>query len=152
MKNTFFTLSAIGLFSVLGSSKVLAADGVEGLWLTQNERSVISVKPCDQGLCGNIYWIVDGGMQYDTKNPDEAKRSDPMCGLPILWGFEPDGKNAWDDGKIYKADDGDVYDANLELLDDGKLKVRGYVGFSFLGKTQKWTRVSAAEYPQCSKP
>lgn len=124
-------------------------DPATGLWLTQNERSVIEVKPCDQGLCGDIYWIIEGGMQTDSNNPDESKRQTPMCGLPILWGFEKEQAGVWEDGNIYKADDGDLYSADLEIQEDGTLKVRGYLGVSWLGKTQVWNRVSASNYKQC---
>lgn len=124
-------------------------DPATGLWLTQNERSVIEVKPCDQGLCGNIHWIIEGGMQIDSNNPDEAKRGTPMCGLPILWGFEKEQAGVWENGNIYKADDGDLYSADLEFQDGGKLKVRGYLGVSWLGKTQIWSRVNALDYKQC---
>ena len=141
---TFVILMTVGL-----SQNANAATPLDGLWLTENERSVIQVKECDQGLCGNIYWIIKGGMQTDAKNPDESKRETPMCGLPILWGFTKDSATEWEGGKIYKADDGDVYSAEMELLSQDKLKVRGYVGFSFLGKSQEWTRVDSKDYEQC---
>jgi len=136
---------------ILAAVGARAATPLEGLWLTQNERSVIQVKECDQGLCGYIYWIIEGGMQTDAKNPEESLRNRPMCGLPILWGMEKDNETEWEDGKIYKADDGDIYDADVELLDDGTLKVRGYMGLSLFGKTQIWHRVSADNYPACTK-
>lgn len=129
-----------------------AASPLEGLWLTENKRSVIKVEECDQGLCGYIHWIIEGGMQYDSKNPDVAKRNNPMCGLPILWGFEKDSETEWEDGNIYKADDGDVYSSEVALQKDGTLKVRGYVGMAFLGKSQIWTKVNAEDYPQCQAP
>lgn len=133
---------------VLGGA-ALAASPLEGLWLTENKRSVIKLERCEQGLCGTIHWIIEGGMQTDDKNPDVARRGKPMCGLPILWGFKQDSDTEWEDGKIYKADDGDIYDANIELLKDGTLKVRGYMGVSFLGKTQIWNRVEESAYPAC---
>lgn len=129
-----------------------AADPVEGLWLTQNERSVINVHECDQGLCGDIYWIIEGGMQYDSENPDASKHDTPMCGLRILYGFEKDDEGKWEDGNIYKADEGDLYNANVSMNDDGTLKVRGYVGISMFGKSQTWTKVTADDYKQCSAP
>ncbi|MFP4313890.1 MAG: DUF2147 domain-containing protein [Alphaproteobacteria bacterium] len=122
---------------------------LEGLWLTQNERSVIKIESCMQGLCGTVHWITQGGMQRDSKNPDASKSDKPMCGLPILWGFEQDSETKWEDGTIYKADEGKTYSSKLELLDENTLKVRGYVGFSFLGETQQWTRVSEENYPSC---
>ncbi len=124
-----------------------------GLWLTENKRSVIEIKKCPQGICGNIHWIIQGGMQTDSKNPNEAKRNKPMCGLPILWGFTQNSKNAkvWESGKIYKADEGDVYNATVSVIDANKLYLRGYVGIPLLGKTQYWTRVNGKDYPACKK-
>ncbi len=122
----------------------------EGLWLTENERSVIAVKPCAEGLCGTVHWIIKDGMQFDEKNEDPAKRGQPMCGLKILWGFQQETANNWIDGHIYKADDGDLYNATLQLLPKGTMLVRGYVGMPLFGKSQIWKPVSAADYPQCS--
>ena len=123
---------------------------LEGLWLTENERAVIELSECMQGLCGEVYWITDGGLQYDQYNPDESMRNRPMCGLPILWGFEKDEPGRWEDGHIYKADEGDTYSANLTLMEDGRLKLRGYVGLSLFGKTQIWTPVSQGQYKPCA--
>ncbi len=144
MKHLFLLIILAGV-----SFPAYAAQSVEGLWLTQNERSVIEVSKCNLGLCGYVYWIIDGGMQTDAKNPDESLRGEPMCGLPIMWGLKQDGEQSWENGKIYKADEGDTYDADIELLSDGTLKVRGYMGMSLFGKTQIWKRIEASDYPRC---
>ena len=150
--NSLRTLLALPLLMAMPMQAANAATDVEGLWLTENKRSVIKVEECDMGLCGTIHWIIEGGMQFDEKNPDKEMRDRPMCGLTILWGFEQDGMNEWEDGKIYKADDGDIYSSELELEDDGTLEVKGYIGLSFIGKSQNWTRVSADDYPACTPP
>jgi uncharacterized protein (DUF2147 family) len=125
-----------------------------GLWLTANERAVIRIARCEAGLCGRIHWIVDGGMQYDSENPDPAKRDRPMCGLRILWGVEQqtDEPNAWENGTVYKADSGDEFGLDLKMKGPDKLKLRGYVGISLLGKSQVWTRVTREQYPRCEPP
>lgn len=148
---TFFISFLIFTFCF---SAIAHANSVEGLWLTQNKRSVIKVDICENGksLCGEIYWIIEGGMQYDTKNPDASRRNFPMCGLPILWNFKQSNQNSWTSGQIYKADDGDIYKANVTLLGPNTLKVRGYVGLPMFGKSQTWSRVSAENYPQCKRP
>lgn len=148
-------LIALTLMAITGLSApaaLAAKDPAEGLWLTENERSVIEIKPCEQGLCGYVYWIIPGGLKFDAQNPDNTKRGEPICGLPILWGFEQDGKGDWSGGTIYKADDGDYYDANLGVREDGTLKVRGYMGLALFGKTQIWNRVSAEDYEICNLP
>jgi uncharacterized protein (DUF2147 family) len=121
----------------------------EGLWLTENERSVISIKRCPEGYCGFIHWITEGGMQFDEKNDDPALHNRPLCGMKILWGFKQQNATNWIDGNIYKADDGDLYNATLQTLPKGTLLVRGYVGMPLFGKSQVWTPVSGADYPPC---
>lgn len=121
----------------------------EGLWLTENKRSVIEIKNCAEGLCGHIHWIIEGGMQFDEHNEDPAMANQPMCGLKILWGFKQQDNSNWIDGKIYKADEGDLYNATLQLLPKGNLMVRGYVGMPLFGKSQTWEPVDKADYPEC---
>ena len=137
------------LFICFSFSALANTPSPEGLWLTQNKRSVIKIERCDLGLCGKIHWIIEGGMQYDAKNPDESRRNAPMCGLQILWGFDKKSDSKWTGGRIYKADDGDVYKSNLSMQGYDALKVRGYVGLSLFGKTQLWQRVQADSYPPC---
>lgn len=61
--------------------------------------------------------------------------------MQILWGMRPDG-DEWNGGAILDPDNGRVYKAKMRLTDEGKnLIVRGFIGFSFLGRSQTWTRV-----------
>lgn len=146
--NLVFSIIVLTL-GLLAAPAFAAHHSPEGLWLTENARSVIAVKPCAEGLCGTIHWIIDGGMQFDEKNQDPALQGTPMCGLKILWGFKQQDSMNWIDGKIYKADEGDMYNATLQLLPKGKMLVRGYVGMPLFGKSQTWAPVSAADYPPC---
>jgi len=128
-----------------------AMANVDGLWMTENKRAVIDVKPCADGgpVCGEIAWIIDGGMTVDAKNENPELRNQPLCGLQILNGFKSGAKsNEWVDGKIYKADDGDVYNASITQIDENRLRLRGYVGIPLFGKTQIWTRVPD-NHPRC---
>jgi uncharacterized protein (DUF2147 family) len=61
----------------------------------------------------------------------------------LLKDFEFDGKDEWEDGKIYDPKNGKTYSCYIEFKDETKnlLKVRGYIGFSMIGRTTYWTRV-----------
>jgi uncharacterized protein (DUF2147 family) len=50
--------------------------------------------------------------------------------------------NTFEGRRIYNAEDGKTYGANISLQPDGKLRLRGYVGTPILGETRLWTRVS----------
>jgi len=50
-----------------------------------------------------------------------------------------DGKSEYEDGKIYDPPSGKTYTCKAWLEND-KLHLRGYLGFSLLGKTVVWHR------------
>ena len=126
----------------------------EGYWLTENKRAVIYVHKCEDKLCGNVHWIIEGGMQYDENNPEHNLRTRPMCGLQIMYGLtqDEDDPEEWEDGKIYKADSGDLYDADIEVESETEMELEGYIGIPLFGKSQTWTRVNAEDYPPCTPP
>ena len=128
-----------------------AAADVLGTWATAEEKSHVEIVACPDApekLCGTIVWLKQpndeaGVPKTDKNNPDEALRSRPIVGLPLLSGFEPDITEAgrWTEGKIYNPEDGETYSCTMELLPDGRLEVRGYVGLPIFGKSQIWTPV-----------
>ena len=64
----------------------------------------------------------------------------PVLGLRILWDLGEDG-NQWSGGRVLDPDNGKVYKCYVALEDGGrKLKVRGFIGVSLLGRTQIWMR------------
>jgi uncharacterized protein (DUF2147 family) len=63
-----------------------------------------------------------------------------VVGLRILWDMKKDG-DGWSGGMILDPETGKTYRCLLSLADGGmKLKVRGYLGLSVLGRTQYWHR------------
>lgn len=142
------------LWAMAGGIAVAAPDaGPTGLWVVEDGKGAIDIEPCGDKLCGNLAWLKNplndqGKPKTDIHNDDASLRARPLCGLPILWGFGPDGDKAWSGGNIYDAEHGETYRSNMHLQDDGTLRVRGYVGISLLGKTQVWTRPSGT-LPHC---
>ena len=60
--------------------------------------------------------------------------------MVILSGMKQKG-DSWEGGKILDPASGKIYSAKVTTIDGGrKLEVRGFMGFSLLGKTQVWTR------------
>jgi uncharacterized protein (DUF2147 family) len=96
---------------------------------------------------GKLYGKIEKLVDPDPKDPDPRcdrcegeLNSKPLLGLRILWNLRRDG-DEWSGGKILDPDNGKVYKCSIALEDDGKkLKVRGFIGFSLLGRTQHWLR------------
>jgi uncharacterized protein (DUF2147 family) len=121
------------LIAALGPSGAQAAD-VFGVW--QSEKTddgrylQIEVHPCAGDaakVCGTVVGAF-GGARQDS------------IGKPIIWDMVPDGPGAWDDGKIWKADEDKVYASSMKLQGD-TLVVSGCVLGGLICKSQRWPRV-----------
>lgn len=77
----------------------------------------------------------------DTKNPDQSLRSRNILGIVSLTGLKWSGKE-YTDGKIYDPPSGKTYNCKA-WMDGDKLQLRGYLGFSMMGKTVSWHRYAA---------
>lgn len=150
----FHAFVLISLILISGNARATDDMAPEGLWLTENEQAVISIEKCGGELCGYLHWIKDTQRMYDDRNPDPALHTRPLCGLKILSKFSNDPRNAkfWNDGEIYKSDEGDTYSGYIRVDSNDELYLRGYVGISLFGKSQIWTRVSETDYKACKKP
>jgi uncharacterized protein (DUF2147 family) len=95
------------------------------------------------------------GEEGKVKHCDKcegARKGAPLLGLPIVTGMKRDGL-AYEDGEVLDPRDGTVYDARMDLSDDGqKLMLRGYVGVSLLGQTKTWTRLPNDAMPLDALP
>jgi len=120
------------------------ADPIEHEWYNEAKSGKIKIyKAKDGRFYGRISWLKepdrDGKPKLDYKNPDEALRNDPELGLLILKGFKKDGEFGYEDGTIYDPKNGKTYSCKMTRKGD-ELHVRGFVGFSLIGRTETWTR------------
>ncbi len=118
---------------------------ITGIWLTPQNRSAIKI--FKQGNCyfGKIIWQKNandknGFPKKDINNPNPKLRKNTLQGLIVMNSLCYNGKNEWVKGTIYNPESGNTYKIKVELENDTTLNVRGYIGFSFIGKTSVWRR------------
>jgi uncharacterized protein (DUF2147 family) len=121
------------------------ANAIVGKWLNQSGEGQIQIYKKGDKFCGKIAWMkvpneANGQPKLDVSNPDEALRRRPKLGLELLKDFAFDGDDVYENGTIYDPKSGKTYKCKMTLNGD-ELKVRGFVGVSLLGRTEKWTRV-----------
>jgi uncharacterized protein (DUF2147 family) len=126
------TCAGIATFGAVAS----AADP-SGVWLVADQSARIRVEPCADGYWGVIDWERQPGT--DAKNPDPAKRGQPMLGVPILIAMKPSQQNEWE-GKVYNPKDGGFYRASISLTRPDVLKLEGCMLIFCSG--ENWTRVA----------
>ena len=61
-------------------------------------------------------------------------------GIIIIQGLKKNG-DEYSGGKILDPQHGKYYKCYINLENENKLKVRGYIGISLFGRTQYWHRV-----------
>ena len=128
------------------------SDDILGTWFNQKQDAKIAIFQCGSNFCGNIVWLKEptyppgstegtpGTPKLDSKNPDAARKKTPIMGLEIMQGLQFAGDNQWKNGKIYDPDSGKTYSAKATLVSHEQLDLRGFIGFSMIGRTEKWTR------------
>ena len=129
-----FTLSIISLS--------LDAQDIIGKWKTIDDntgkaRSIVEITQKDGKAYGKILKLFrEPGEDLDPICDDctDYRKDKKVIGMNIITDMENDG-DYWEDGEILDPENGKVYDCKL-WVEDGKLKVRGYVVFFF--RTQTW--------------
>jgi uncharacterized protein (DUF2147 family) len=118
-------------------------------WWNQEKEAQIEIYQSGSTYAGKIVWLKEpndpetGKPKLDKKNPVTKLRSRSLLGSDLLYGFTFDkSEKEWIDGTIYDGREGKTYKCYIVLNTDGTLKVRGYIGASWmgLGKTNIWTR------------
>jgi len=141
-----------GLLLITLSAFGADADGILGLWSTPGEKSRIEIFKCGNKYCGRIAELkepnytaddkegIPGQPILDRENPNPNLRSHPLLGLQLMEGFSYSGGNVWEEGRIYNPNTGKTYKCKITLSAPNRLEVRGFIGFSLLGRTSVWSR------------
>lgn len=108
-----------------------------GEWAVENGQAHIRIVSCQTGLWGVISWT-SGPAGVDENNPDPAKRSRSMLGVPILINMQP-GDKRWD-GEVYNAENGETYNSNISLVGPDQLRIEGCVLGGLICGGETWTR------------
>jgi uncharacterized protein (DUF2147 family) len=141
---------------LLGFTMPAAADPKEvGVWYDDTGKGAVKIEICTPTtLCGKIYWLKnpmgdDGQPKIDRYNPEPRMRTRPICGMQVLGDLEKISDGGFDNGWVYDPKEGKSYSVALDLVSPDQLKVTGYKGMRFLGKSFMWTR-APADLPSCA--
>lgn len=151
MKKTFLStmLTMFGLLLVNSLySQPQPADAIVGKWLNEDKDAHVQIYKEDGKYYGKIVWLNEpnepatGLPKLDDENEDESLRSQPVMGLVLLKDFVYDEDDReWEDGTIYDPKNGSTYDCYMNFGDEKTLKIRGYIGISWIGRNTYWTKV-----------
>ena len=118
---------------------------IVGEWYNAEKDAVITLFEENETVSGKITWMQfpnddNGNPKIDLLNPDEKLKSRERMGMVMMSGFAHDEDNIWDDGELYDPNKGKTYSGMMTLKDKNTIDLRGYIGFSFIGRSSTWTR------------
>lgn len=134
----FFTLCLV--CSAIGQSTPI------GVWKTIDDntgeaKSHIEIYETEDGkFQGKIIKLLQVAEDTTCEACPDDKKDQPLLEMVIVWNLKAH-KDYWSYGMIMDPENGKIYKCSVWLEDNNTLKVRGYIGFSALGRSQKWYRV-----------
>jgi uncharacterized protein (DUF2147 family) len=121
-----------------------------GLWKTIDDktgapRAIVRIYEQDGLLFGKIENSFKPGAEHRVCAVCSDERKDqPILGLIIIRNMKrTDGE--YSGGDILDPDTGSIYHCKMHVEGGTRLVVRGYIGFSLLGRNQTWQRVPAGQ-------
>jgi uncharacterized protein (DUF2147 family) len=137
-----FLLTSTSLFAQKDADQIL------GTWQTGSGNARVEIYKNANNFQGKIIWLSEpidpttNKPKTDTKHPNSKLHTRPLLGLINLWGFSYNEKEGnWEHGHIYDPKSGKEYKCTITAKDKNTLNVRGFIGFSMIGRTDVWTRV-----------
>lgn len=126
--------------------QIVLSQSVVGKWKTVDDetgeaKSVVEIYEKNGKVFARIIEIFEAQHRSRKCNLCTGEDKDkPILGFTIIKGLSKDGEE-YNGGKITDPKNGKSYKCNLSLVSKDKLKIRGYIGFALIGRTQYWTRV-----------
>lgn len=139
MKKIIFSLVAI-FFSVLSYAQI------EGKWKTIDDetgkpKSIVEIyKKSDGKYYGKVIQLLIKPADPNCSGCKDDRKDKPILGMEVIRGLSKDGSE-FTKGTITDPKNGKTYKCTIKKEGEDKLNVRGYIGFSALGRSQTWYKV-----------
>lgn len=138
MKKSAFAF-ALSLFSVMSFAQI------EGKWKTIDDetkqaKSIVEIYKKGDKYFGKISQLLVKPANPNCTECKDDRKNRPILGMEIIRGLKKDG-DEFTDGSITDPKSGKTYKCTIKRNGD-QLSVRGYLGFSLIGRTQTWQKVN----------
>ncbi|RQO42562.1 DUF2147 domain-containing protein [Chryseobacterium sp. KBW03] len=129
IKNYLRKITAGIILSTLCSFQSFTKD-IQGIWLTRNGDAKIQIyQTSDKTYLGKLVW---------TK--DKSEKAQKLHGISILTNVIKIEDEKYE-GKVYDPEKNQTYSCTITLNKNNVMELRGYIGISLLGRTERWTRI-----------
>ncbi len=120
------------------------AQSIVGEWETFDDKtgdklSVVEIYKTNNKYFGKITKLYKDSSESVCEQCEGKNKDKPIIGLVVLNNLEKDD-DEYNNGTILDPNNGEIYKCYIELITENKLKLRGYIGLSIVGRTQYWQR------------
>lgn len=119
---------------------------IEGKWKTIDDetgkpKSIVEIfKKSDGKYYGRISQLLAKPEHETCVKCSDDRKNKPLLGLEIIRGLKKDD-GEFTGGNITDPKNGKTYKCTITKNGDDKLNVRGYIGFSLIGRSQTWYKI-----------
>jgi uncharacterized protein (DUF2147 family) len=134
----------LGLLPLTAVCAAPGPDSPVGLWKTIDDKTgkakaLVRIYEEDGKLFGKIVSTLLPNAKKVCEACSDERKGQPIIGMVIMRNMKADG-GVYDGGDILDPDNGSVYGCKMHVEDGTRLVVRGFIGFSLLGRSQTWER------------
>lgn len=139
MKNTLRISLVIFLYFFYFFGYASVQNSPVGIW--QTPRSILKINSVNGELRAKVLKILNTNVSSPIckKCPGQFQNV-PIIGMTVIWGLTKQDNNNWTGGTALDPETGQVYNADLNLSDDGKL-IKFHASKSIFGRTIEWRRL-----------
>jgi uncharacterized protein (DUF2147 family) len=146
-----FAVCVFAVLSIFFQFETVQAEDMSspvGVWRTYDEKTgeakaLVEIHEEFNAMFGRVVKL----LPRPGRPPDPVcqfcggdHKDQPILGMQVIWDMRKEG-HEWVQGKILDPESGKIYSSKMWLENDGKiLVVRGFIGFSLLGRSQRWVR------------
>lgn len=130
---------ALSLFGVMSFAQI------EGKWKTIDDetkqaKSIVEIYKKGDQYFGKISQLLIKPATTNCTECKDDRKNKPILGMEIIRGLKKDG-DEFTGGTITDPKTGKTYKCTITRNGDN-LNVRGYIGLSFIGRSQTWQKVN----------
>ncbi|MDL1914117.1 MAG: DUF2147 domain-containing protein [Bergeyella sp.] len=123
-----------------------ASAQIVGKWKTVDDetgqaKSIVEIyKKSDGKYYGKITELLVKPKNKECVKCVDDRKNSPIVGMEIIRGLKKEG-DEYSQGTILNPKNGKIYRCTIKRESGNRLRVRGFIGVSLLGKTQIWEEV-----------
>ncbi len=142
MKRYIFLISTI-FYTFSLSAQANNPDLILGVWKSPMNNLMIKIDKVGNHFQGRIVWLeakAGNQLALDANNPEERLRMLPLKGNKIIKELSFDSsKSSWEGGTFYSHEEGKLYNCNISVHSDGRIKIIKYNQNLRDGVVEIWT-------------